>query len=258
MTKTVMVTGAAAGIGRAIALRFAGAGYRVGAYDVDIAGLVTLADELGDAVVTGSLDVRDPAQWRARLEELTADSGGALHVLVNNAGILRSGAFSDIDLADQQAIVDVNVAGVLNGCHTAHPYLRAARGAQVVNLASASAIYGQPALATYSASKFAVRGLTEALDLEWAADRIRVTALWPLFVRTAMVDGMDTGATRSLGIHLTPDDVADAALAVVRRPPRRFGSVHRAVGRQTRLLLASSQVTPSPLLRLMNRRIARM
>src|SRR5690606_41078343 len=140
--------------------------------------------------------VGDAGRGRAGLEERTAASGGGLHVRVKNAGILRTGAFSSLDLVDQQVIVVVSVTGVLNGCHTAHPYLRAARGAQVVNLASASAIYGQPELATYSASKFAVRGLTEALDLEWAADRIRVTALWPLFVRTAMVDGMDTGATR--------------------------------------------------------------
>lgn len=255
MTKTVMVTGAAAGIGRAIARRFAEAGYRVGAYDVDTGGLASLADELGDRVVTGRLDVRDDAAWQQCLTDLTAPTGGVLDVLVNNAGILRSGAFSDIALSDQQAIVDINVTGVLNGCHTAHPYLRAAGGAHVINLASASAIYGQPDLATYSASKFAVRGLSEALDLEWADDRITVTALWPLFVDTAMVTGMDNGATRSLGVRLTAEDVADAALAAV-RPRSRYAGVHRAVGRQAKLLLASSQLAPSPVLRLMNRRIA--
>ncbi|MDP9821916.1 SDR family oxidoreductase [Nocardioides massiliensis] len=255
MTKTMMVTGAAAGIGRAIARRFAQAGYRVGAYDVDTAGLATLADELGDRVVIGELDVRDAAGWQASLADLTKASDGALHVLVNNAGILRSGAFTDIALEDQRAIVDVNVTGVLNGCHTAYPFLRAADGAHVVNLASASAIYGQPDLATYSASKFAVRGLTEALDLEWADDRISVTALWPLFVDTAMVTGMDTGATRSLGIRLTAEDVAEAALAAV-RPRSRYAGVHRAVGRQAKALLTSSQLAPSAMLRAMNRRIA--
>lgn len=259
---TVLVTGAAAGIGRAIAVRFARAGYRVGAYDVDAAGLDTLAAELGDLevpVVTGILDVRDAAAWQERLQELTAASDGSLDVLVNNAGVLRSGRFADIPLDAQQAIIDINVTGVLNGCHAAYPFLRAARQAgrpaHVVNLASASAIYGQPDLATYSASKFAVRGLTEALDLEWAADGIAVTALWPLFVDTGMVTGMETGATRSLGVRLTADDVAEAALAAV-QPRRGLHRVHRAVGRQARSLLASSQVAPSALLRVLNRRIA--
>ncbi|MDP3966706.1 MAG: SDR family oxidoreductase [Nocardioides sp.] len=256
---TVLVTGAAAGIGRAIAVRFARAGYRVGAYDVDADGLATLAAELGDSVVTGVLDVRDATAWQECLQELTAPSGGTLDVLVNNAGILRSGRFAEIPLEAQRAIIDVNVTGVLNGCHAAYPFLKAARtagrAAHVVNLASASAIYGQPDLATYSASKFAVRGLTEALDLEWADDGIAVTALWPLFVDTGMVTGMDTGATRSLGVRLTADDVAEAALKTVqpRRGPR---AVHRAVGRQARMFLTSSQVTPGALLRVLNRRIS--
>jgi short-subunit dehydrogenase len=147
----------------------------------------------------------------------------------------------------------VNVTGVLNGCHSAYPYLRRTPGARVVNLASASAIYGQPELATYSATKFAVRGLTEALDLEWAGDDITVRAIWPLFVNTGMVTGMDTGATRSLGIKLTAQDVADAVYAAAQ--PGGHG-VHHAVGRQARLMLTSSQLTPSWLLRVVNKRVA--
>lgn len=111
------------------------------------------------------------------LATLTAASGGRLDVLVNNAGILQSGAFADIALADQQRAVEVNVIGVLNGWWTAHPVLNEAAGSHVINLCSASAIYGQPELATSSATKFAVRGLSEALDLEWEDDDITVTAI---------------------------------------------------------------------------------
>jgi NADP-dependent 3-hydroxy acid dehydrogenase YdfG len=256
MRRTVLVTGAAAGIGRAVSVRFAAEGYLVGAYDVDAAGLETLAAELRESVITGVLDVRDAAAWRSSLAELTAASGGRLDVLVNNAGILQSGLFADLSLEAQQRIVEVNVTGVLNGCHTAYPFLKATPGAHVVNLASASAIYGQPELATYSATKFAVRGLSEALDLEWEQDDIGVTALWPLFVATHMVEGMDTGATRTLGVRLTAADVADAVLAAVGTRRRRPHTVHRGVGRQARVMLAGSQVAPSWVLRRINRRIA--
>ncbi len=251
--RTVLVTGAAAGIGRAVAERFHAAGCLVGAYDVDEAGLASLAGRL-PGLVTGRLDVRDADAWRRCLADLTARSGGRLDVLVNNAGLLRSGPFAQIPLEAQQRIVEVNVAGVLNGCHVAHPYLRDTPGAHVVNLASASAIYGQPELATYSATKFAVRGLTEALDLEWAGDDITVRALWPLFVSTAMTDGMDTGAVRSMGIRLTADDVAREVVDLV-GPHRLPQSVHRAVGRQAKVLMAASAMAPSWALRLVNSRL---
>ncbi|WP_203335449.1 SDR family oxidoreductase [Nocardioides limicola] len=250
----ILITGAATGIGRAIAVKFASQGYLVGAYDVDTTGLATLAAEI-DHVVTGELDVRDPQAWQRALEELTRASEGRLDVLVNNAGILRSGPFAEIPLEAQQMIIDVNVNGVLTGCHTAYPFLKATPGAQVVNLASASAIYGQPELATYSASKFAVRGLTEALDLEWAADDITVRAVWPLFVATAMTEGMDIGTTRSLGIRLTAEDVAEEVYDVV-QPHRLPQPVHRAVGRQAKLMLASAGFSPRWLLRRINSRLA--
>ncbi len=246
-----VVTGAAQGIGRAIALRLSRAGHRVAAYDVDEQGLETLASQVW---LTGLLDVRDPAQWRSRLDELAEQTSGRLDLLVNNAGILSSGPFAEIPLEDQRRIVEVNVTGVLTGCHAAYPLLRDTPRSMVVNLASASAIYGQAELATYSATKFAVRGLTEALDLEWADDDIRVTAVWPLFVATHMVDGMDIASTRSLGVHLSADDVATTVLHLVSDRPR---GVHHAVGTQAKALLAASAVTPSWMMRWVNSRIAK-
>ncbi|MEX0429510.1 SDR family oxidoreductase [Nocardioides sp. DS6] len=254
--RAVLITGAAAGIGRAAALRFAREGFLVGAYDVDDRGLATLATELGDSVVTGHLDVRDEEEWTEALTAFTAASGGRLDVLVNNAGILCSGRFTEIPLAAQRREVEVNVTGVLNGCYLAHPYLRATEGAHVINLASASAIYGQPELATYSATKFAVRGLTEALDLEWRADGITVTALWPLFVDTAMTTDVDIASTRSLGIRLRPEDVAEEILRAATGGHGLLGGVHRAVGRQAQAMFAASGIAPSWLVRAVNRRLA--
>ncbi|MFT4081092.1 MAG: SDR family oxidoreductase [Nocardioides sp.] len=249
-----LITGAAAGIGRASAVRFAAAGWRVGAFDVDEDGLADLADECGDAVHTGRLDVRDEGEWRAALEAVAAPDG-RLDVLVNNAGILQGGAFAELPLADQLRTVDVNVKGVVLGCYLAHPYLRRAPGAHVVNLASASAIYGQPELATYSATKFAVRGLSEALDLEWRDDDITVTALWPMFVRTAMTATMSNPATRRMGINLTAEDVAAQVYRAATTGHGRLGGVHRAVGGQARAMMAASQIAPSWLLRAVNGRL---
>lgn len=253
MTKTVLVTGAATGIGRAIALKFAGHGYRVGAFDIDETGLASLVVEAGSEaeIVTGRMDVRVVADWQAALDSLVGDGG--LDVLVNNAGVLQSGQFTEISLAEHARTIEINVTGVITGCHTAHPSLKLARG-QVINLCSASAVYGQPELATYSASKFAVRGLTESLDLEWAADGIRVSALWPLFVRTNMTEGMDIGTTRSLGINLSVADVAQAAWETANA--KRQLSPHHGVGIQSQTLMAASSVAPGALTRLVNKYLA--
>ncbi|WP_122818259.1 SDR family oxidoreductase [Nocardioides pantholopis] len=257
-TRTALVTGAARGIGRATAQALLDRGWRVGAFDVDPAGLADLAGSGG--AVTGALDVRDADGWAEALRTTCGD--GPLDLLVNNAGVLVAGAFEEIPLERQRALVDVNVTGVLTGCHASFPHLRRSRAALVVNLCSASAIYGQPELATYSATKFAVRGLTEALDLEWARHGIAVQALWPLFVATAMVDGVSTGTTRSLGVRLSERDVAEALLALVddhdaRPRPRAVGSPHHPVGRQARLMAGASQVAPHWINRLTTRLLAR-
>jgi len=254
---SIVITGAAAGIGRATALLFARRGYRVGAYDVDLAGLASLGDEItahGGDVVIGRLDVTSEADWSEQLRSFTGGSG-RLDILVNNAGILSSGRFEEIPLDRQRTIVDVNVGGTMAGLHTAFPYLRGTRGAQVVNLCSASALYGQPELATYSATKFAVRGLTEALELEWRRYDIRVIAVWPLFVATPMVDKLETHSRKTMGIHLTADEVAGEIYAAT-HPSRNFlNKVHYPVGRQTKVVAVVSQMLPNRVSRLLNKTV---
>ncbi len=237
-----LVTGAANGIGRATTEHLLRDGWSVAAFDVDTEALSTLPS--GPCLHTGRLDVTDEAQWREAVAGLDR-----LDLLVNNAGLLSSGDFTQIPAARHRAIVEVNVLGVINGALASFPLLASTPGAVMVSLASASAMYGQPDLATYSATKFAIRGLTEALDLEWAEHDIRVLDLWPMFVRTSMVDGLRATSGDRLGVHLTPDDVATAllkAVAQVRENPAsaRIRNPHIPVGGQARLLTALAQVTP--------------
>ena len=270
--KAVFITGAAAGIGRATALTFARNGYTVGGYDIDELGLRSLAAEveaLGGTgsnvagrpapVVVGHLDVTDPNEMAQRVGEFAEAAGGRLDVLINNAGIMCTGRFEDIDVAAHLNEIDINTKGVVNGLHAAFPYLRSTPKSVVVNLASASAIYGQAELANYSATKFFVRGITEALDIEWNPYGIRVISMWPLYVHTAMTEKIKTGTTESLGIRLTAQDVANAIASAVEPSflRRAIHQVHFPVGAQTKVSALSGRF-PFWLQRLLNKRIAHM
>jgi NAD(P)-dependent dehydrogenase (short-subunit alcohol dehydrogenase family) len=246
--RTVFITGAAAGIGKAIAQRFAREGWQVGLFDRDLAGVQALQRELGGSALAGALDVTDPLQWQQALSQFRDATGGRLDLLVNNAGVLSSGAFEEIPLEAHRRMIDINVTGVINGCHAAFADLKSTPNACVINLASASAMYGQPGLVTYAASKFAVRGLTEGLQLEWKPHGIRVMSIWPLFVNTAMVSGttLSLKSVASFGVRLTPKDVADT----VWRATRHEGSrTHWMVGLQSHITEPLVRWAPRPLLR---------
>lgn len=255
---SIFISGAAHGIGREIAQLFAARDWFVGIADVDSEAVADLVADLGAGCALGiTLDVCDPDSWQQALTRFWEHTG-RLDALVNNAGILASGDFARIPLGSQLKMVDVNVKGVLTGCYTALPYLRKTtpvrQGTQpcVLNLASASALYGQPSLATYSATKFAVRGLTEALNLEWESLGIRVVDVMPLFVQTRMVDGMDAQSIKKLGVKLTPADVAAAIWEVITgtHPVRQ---VHWPVGLNTRVFYRLSGWMPARVNRAVNR-----
>jgi len=259
--KSVFITGAAAGIGRATALTFAKNGYVVGGYDIDDVGLKSLEDEiddLGERAVTGHLDVTDPDETSLRVDEFVTAAAGRLDVMINNAGILLAGRFEDIAVAAHHREIDINTKGVVNGLHAAFPHLRATPGSVVVNLASASAIYGQAELANYSATKFFVRAITEALDIEWGQYGIRVVAMWPLYVQTAMTDDVKTGTTESLGIRLTAQDIADDILKAVDPSwlRRMTHQVHFPVGTQAKTMATAARFSPAWLTRIANKRLA--
>ncbi|MFD5868550.1 SDR family oxidoreductase [Corynebacterium sp. NPDC060344] len=254
--RTAFITGAAQGIGRRTAEILLDRGWTVGVYD--ISDEVAWAEGRAGAV-TGHLDVRDPEEWREALRSFAAEAGGAgIDVIVNNAGILYGGAFEDADTDVDERIIDVNVKGVAYGAKLGLPYLKESRG-QLINLASAAAIYGTPDMATYSATKFAVRGLTESLDYEWRPHGIRVAAVWPLFTDTGMLDGVATTGVSRLGIRLTADDVAQAVVDCIdagykdgERHTPKPAKVHYPVGLQAKLLFAGAHMSPPFLTRFVN------
>ena len=253
---SILISGAAQGIGAAIAQLFYQQGYRVGIYDIHLAQAQQLAEQLGERAHAGLLDVADYASWQAALSDF-CQWAGELNILVNNAGILYSGAFEDTPIEAHHRTMAVNVNGVLNGCHAALPYLKQANFARVINLSSASAIYGQADLISYSASKFAVRGITEGLDIEWQKYGIRVLDVMPLFVQTAMVKDMDAGTIQNMGVHLTAEDVAQEIYRRSQVKDSIFTSTHQGVGFKSKLLFKLSGLTPQFINRLSNAYLAK-
>ncbi|WP_267616689.1 SDR family oxidoreductase [Gordonia bronchialis] len=253
---SIFITGGAAGIGLATAERFGREGWTVGVYDVNQDALDKVKADHPDWIV-GELDVRDSAQWTHALGEFTEKTGGKLDVLDNNAGILHEGLIREIDPDAIKRQIDIDALGVALGAQAAHPYLKATPGSHLVNIASASAIYGQPGIAVYSATKFFVAGLTEALELEWEHDDIRVVSIWPLWAKTALAAN-DAKSTKTLGVRITPEQVADKVWESV-HPTRQDKLLHRtsySVGAQTLVLGNAAKFIPNVLNRAVNKLIA--
>ena len=253
---SIFISGGAAGIGLATAERFGREGWTVGVYDVDEQALAEVARRHPDWV-TGVLDVRDVEQWNRALAEFTEHTGGTLDVLDNNAGVLVAGDLAEISPDAVKAQVDIDVLGVTLGAQAAFPYLEATAGSHLVNIASASAIYGQPGIATYSAAKFYVAGLTEALELEWDKHDIRVVGIWPLWAKTPLAQN-DAKTTQSLGVRITPEQVAEKVWESVHPTAwdRRLNRTSYSVGAQTTVLANASKFAPNFATRLINKYLA--
>ncbi len=210
--KSIFITGAASGMGLATARRFAGEGWFVGGYDVNQVGLERLRDELGaENCIVRRLDVTDREDYRAAIEEFAAATDGRMDVLYNNAGIGRGGPFADQPWEDVLAVVQVNFVGVLTGIHLAIPLLKATPGALCFTTSSSSATYGMPMIAVYSATKHAVKGLTEALAIELKPYGIRVADVLPALIDTPILPEGAAAAAPKTGVFraIPPSDVAD-------------------------------------------------
>ena len=207
--KAIFVTGAASGIGAETARYFAERGWFCGLYDIDEAGLSAIAGEIGEANChVAKLDVCSREDWRVAVDGFTAETDGKMRVLFNNAGVGRHGWFEDISEDDSDWIIDVNLRGVLNGIYASLATLKKTPGARIVNTASTAGMVGSPQLAVYSATKFAVRGLTEALDVEFAPLDIRVTSLMPWFIDTPI---LEMGASAETNVKMADQIREDGA-----------------------------------------------
>ena len=190
--KSIFITGAASGMGRETARLFAEKGWFVGAYDVNHDGLETLREQVGDA--NGSfnvLDVTDASAWTTAMDLFAIATGGTLDLLFNNAGIGASGLLDEQSWDDVMRIVNINFIGVMLGVRAGVPLLKNTPGSLCLTTSSSSAIFGTAGIPVYSATKHAVRGLTEALSIELKRYGVRAADLLPGLINTPLLsDGM--------------------------------------------------------------------
>ena len=220
--KVALVTGAGAGIGAAIARRFAAEGAFVYATDIDLAAAATIEESvkaLGQSCIALPLDVTKGQDVTAAFRTMES-AQGHLDIVVNNAGLNVRGDFRHMTDADWTKIREVNLDGVVRIARDAFALLKASGRGSLINLASIMGQRGLRQLAGYSATKGAVSALTRALAVEYAPFGIRVNALAPGFIETGLTDRvlrnpaiakvlLDQTPLRRFG---SPDDVAGAAL----------------------------------------------
>jgi len=197
--KRVLVTAAAAGIGRATALGFAAEGARVFICDVDTAALADFAKE-SPGIGTTVADVAD----EKAVDHLFAEAAkflGGLDILINNAGIAGpTGPVETLSLEDWRRTLDINITGQFLCAKKAVPLLRKAGGGSIVNLSSAAGRFGFPRRTPYSASKWAVIGFTKSLAIELGPDKIRVNAILPGAVDGPRIRRVIEAKAKSVGV----------------------------------------------------------
>jgi NADP-dependent 3-hydroxy acid dehydrogenase YdfG len=206
--ETAAITGAARGIGRATAEALMGQGMKVAIGDVDFEAARRTASELGAAAIALPLDVTDRDSFAAFLDGAESELG-PLDVLVNNAGIMQVGRFIDEDDLTAQRMVDINIHGVILGMKLALARMIPRDRGHIVNISSQAGKFGAPGGATYSATKHAVVGLTEAVrgELRLMGAHVALSYVMPFVVNTELGAGL--GAARGMS-NLEPSDVAEA------------------------------------------------
>ncbi|WP_431962998.1 glucose 1-dehydrogenase [Nocardia sp. bgisy134] len=207
--KVALISGGARGMGAAHAKKFVAEDARVVLGDVLDDEGKALAEELGDYAVYVHLDVREKADWQASAAE-AVQRFGALNVLVNNAGIVNGNLLVDFALEEWQRIIDINLTGTFLGMQAATPAMIEAGGGSIVNISSVEGMRGSPGLHGYTATKFAVRGLTKSTALELAQHGIRVNSVHPGLISTPMTEGIPADFLQiPLGRAADPEEVSN-------------------------------------------------
>jgi short-subunit dehydrogenase len=223
--QVAIVTGAAQGIGLALARQLVKQELRVALFDLQAEKLEAVAEELrqaGGEVRTAVLDVREPERVRDEVD-LVAQAHGQLDYIFNNAGIAIAGRVASTTLDDWNRLIDVNIRGVVHGVQAAYPIMQRQGHGHIVNVASVAGLMPCPSLVAYSATKHAVVGLSYGLRAEAAQHGVKVTAVCPGFIDTDLVHhselrGMDRARAMSgLPKLTTPEACAAAALRGVRK-----------------------------------------
>lgn len=211
---TVAITGAARGIGKATAAALAREGAKVAIGDLDLELAEATAEELPGTVVASKLDVTDEDSFREFLDRAEADLG-PLAVMINNAGLMGTGAFVEETMAAAQLQIEVNLTGVVRGSKLAVPrMLKHGRG-HLVNLASAAGKANFGGAATYCATKHAVVALSESILLEYLKSPLNVSVVMPSVVETELTSGFPEKSKKSA---ISPDEVGAAILGALQKP----------------------------------------
>jgi NADP-dependent 3-hydroxy acid dehydrogenase YdfG len=230
--KVVAITGGARGIGRATAAAALGAGAMVSIGDVDADVTRGAAAELGNGCLGVELDVTDRASFAGFLDRVESQIG-PLDVIVNNAGVLLMSRFADEDEKAANRMIDVNLRGVITGSRLGLQRMAPRGRGHIINLSSLAGKAAFPGAATYSATKFAIVGLSEAIRMEARPLGIEVSCVMPALVATDMALGLKTPPGI---VTIKPEDVASAIIATIERPrfdvyvPRAFGVATVAMG----------------------------
>jgi NAD(P)-dependent dehydrogenase (short-subunit alcohol dehydrogenase family) len=185
--KTVVITGAASGIGAAAAREAIRRGHRVALCDINLAAAEALCAELGPDALPVHLDVRSAEAWKGVWDPIR-ERFGVIDVLVNNAGIIHTGFARDLSLDQHRDMVDVNYFGVLNGVMTVLPLMREQGHGQIINVCSMTSFLPLTGYSTYGATKHAIRAFHHALVLEERGGPIRFSIIHPPSVQTPMLE----------------------------------------------------------------------
>ena len=231
-----VVTGAASGIGRSLALRLARAGCQLALADIDAGGLgetVAAARQAGSRATAHRVDVAALDQMTAFRDAVLGEHGG-VDLLINNAGVALLGTVEEVSLDDIRWLVDINFWGVVHGAKLFLPALKQRPEAHIVNISSVFGLIAPSGNAAYCASKFAVRGFSESLAHELAGSNVRVSTVHPGGIRTPIV----THARAAAGVgnaqrddvitrfeqaaRTTPDAAAERILRGIRRNEKRI------------------------------------